>query len=112
MTDDAAESSDVNHSILPRQAYRQPHAQKENTSGPGSRHLYSQTSGPRRRSLRGMLPFCMDSSSDFILARIMGHSVLLRAQSRHKSWCHTATGSRLNQGFCGGLTAFLRRNDA
>jgi hypothetical protein len=29
-------------------------------SGPGSRHLNSQTSAPPCRSVRIMLPFCMD----------------------------------------------------
>src|SRR6266851_3673847 len=51
-------------------------------SGPGSRHLNSQTSGPPCRSVRIMLPFCMDfpfcaSNADNCLQD-------LQAQFRHR----------------------------
>src|SRR5258708_9311426 len=51
-------------------------------SGPGSRHLNSQTSGPPYRSVRIMLPFCMDFPFCACNAEIAEED--LQAQIRHR----------------------------
>jgi hypothetical protein len=57
-------------------------ARRLRAEGPGSRHLNSQTSGPPCRSVRIMLPICMDSSFCAFNAEIAEQD--LQAQFRHR----------------------------